>query len=190
MRSCEDTSTEGRTGRASACSLVGRTCCCIRFRISLSNRHALRLPRALREGERIWVMAKMPQAMEIVRGDECFKCLLQLAHTFRRRLGGRELHSDARGRPEHADAGDGRRTKNLPRAAQQTDAVQAGRTRGVHGDHARCFLRAEELFKRLAKVQMNENRLEHYLGAVFPRSDELQKKLFTLNFLYQPVLTI
>jgi hypothetical protein len=52
------------------------------------------------------------------------------------------------------------------------------------------FLRAEELFKRLAKVQMNENRLEHYLGAVFPRSDELQKKLFTLNFLYQPVLTI
>ena len=38
------------------------------------------------------------------------------------------------------------------------------------------FLRAEELFKRLAKVQMNENRLEHYLGAVFLRSDELQKK--------------
>jgi ABC-type histidine transport system ATPase subunit len=25
-------------------------------------------------------MAKMPQAMEIVRGDECFKCLL-LSHT-------------------------------------------------------------------------------------------------------------
>jgi hypothetical protein len=72
---------------------------------------------ALGEGERIWVMAKMPQAMEIVRGDECFKCLLQLAHTFRRRLGGRELHSDARGRPEHADAGDGRRAKSLPCAA-------------------------------------------------------------------------
>jgi phage/plasmid-like protein (TIGR03299 family) len=31
---------------------------------------------ALGEGERIWVMAKMPQAMEIVRGDECFKYLL------------------------------------------------------------------------------------------------------------------
>ena len=37
------------------------------------------------------------------------------------------------GRP----ADDGRRTKSLPRAAQQTDAVQAGRTRGVPGDHAR-----------------------------------------------------
>src|SRR5437763_6606816 len=31
---------------------------------------------ALGEGERIWVMAKMPEAMEIVRGDECFKYLL------------------------------------------------------------------------------------------------------------------
>jgi len=31
---------------------------------------------ALGDGERIWVMAKMPDAMEIVRGDECFKYLL------------------------------------------------------------------------------------------------------------------
>jgi phage/plasmid-like protein (TIGR03299 family) len=31
---------------------------------------------ALGEGERVWVMAKMPDAMEIVRGDECFKYLL------------------------------------------------------------------------------------------------------------------
>jgi phage/plasmid-like protein (TIGR03299 family) len=38
------------------------------------------------------------------------------------------------------------------------------------------FLKAEELFKRLAKVQMIENRLEHYLEAVFPRSDEQKKK--------------
>ena len=31
---------------------------------------------ALGEGERIWVMAKMPGAMEIVPGDECMKHLL------------------------------------------------------------------------------------------------------------------
>ena len=37
------------------------------------------------------------------------------------------------------------------------------------------FLKAEELFKRLAKIQMIEDRLEHYLEAVFPRSEEQQK---------------
>jgi phage/plasmid-like protein (TIGR03299 family) len=31
---------------------------------------------ALGEGERIWVMAKMPEAMQIVPGDECLKYLL------------------------------------------------------------------------------------------------------------------
>jgi hypothetical protein len=31
---------------------------------------------ALGEGERIWVMAKMPEVMKIVPGDECHKYLL------------------------------------------------------------------------------------------------------------------
>lgn len=85
---------------------------------------------ALGEGERIWVMAKMPQAMEIVRGDECFKYLLLSNLTFWRRVGDRKVHYGARRPPGHADAGNERRTKSLLRAAQQTDAIQVGRTRG------------------------------------------------------------
>lgn len=38
------------------------------------------------------------------------------------------------------------------------------------------FLKTEELFKRLAKVQMIEGRLKHYLEAVFPRSDAQKRK--------------
>ena len=33
------------------------------------------------------------------------------------------------------------------------------------------FLKAEECFRRLAKIQMKENRLENYFQAVYPRSE-------------------
>lgn len=131
---------------------------------------------ALGEGERIWVMAKMPQAMEIVRGDECFKYLL-LSNT----------HS-----------GDGSvivKFTAMRVVCQNTlmlameDGQKAYRVRhskqmqfkldelaGFLAITQEVFLKAEELFRRLAKVQMIEDRLEHYLGAVFPRSDEQKKK--------------
>ena len=131
---------------------------------------------ALGEGERIWVMAKMPQAMEIVRGDECFKYLL-LSNT----------HS-----------GDGSvivKFTAMRVVCQNTlmlameDGQKAYRVRhskqmqfkldelaGFLAITQEVFLKAEELFKRLAKVQMIEDRLEHYLEAVFPRSDEQKKK--------------
>ena len=38
------------------------------------------------------------------------------------------------------------------------------------------FLRAEECFRRLAKIQMDEGRLESYFDAVFPRSQSQKKK--------------
>ncbi len=129
----------------------------------------------LGEGERIWVMAKMPEAMKIVRGDECFKYLL-LSNT----------HS-----------GDGSvivKFTTVRVVCQNTlmlameDGRKAYRVR--HSKMMRfrldelaeflaitqqVFLQAEECFKRLAKVHMIDDRLEHYLEAVFPRS-EAQKK--------------
>jgi phage/plasmid-like protein (TIGR03299 family) len=131
---------------------------------------------ALGEGERIWVMAKLPEAMEIVRGDECFKYLL-LSNT----------HS-----------GDGsvivkftamrvvcQNTLMLAlKDGQQSYRVRHSKKMQFKLDELavflaitqEVFLKAEELFKRLAKIHMNENRLEHYLGAVFPRSDEQKSK--------------
>jgi phage/plasmid-like protein (TIGR03299 family) len=131
---------------------------------------------ALGEGERIWVMAKMPQAMEIVRGDECFKYLLL----------------------SNKHSGDGSvivKFTAMRVVCQNTlilameDGQKAYRVRHSKrmqfklDELARflaitqeVFSKAEELFKRLAKVQMIDDRLELYLGAVFPRSDEQKKK--------------
>jgi phage/plasmid-like protein (TIGR03299 family) len=131
---------------------------------------------ALGEGERIWVMAKMPQAMEIVRGDECFKYLLL----------------------SNSHSGDGSvivKFTAMRVVCQNTlmlameDGQKAYRVRhskqmqfkldelaGFLAITQEVFSKAEELFKRLAKVQMTEDRLEHYLGAVFPRSREQKKR--------------
>jgi phage/plasmid-like protein (TIGR03299 family) len=131
---------------------------------------------ALGQGERIWVMAKMPDAMEIVRGDECFKYLL-LSNT----------HS-----------GDGSvivKFTSVRVVCQNTlmmamkDGQKAYRVR--HSKKMqfkltelreflaitqKVFQQAEESFRALAKIQMTGNRLEHYFESVFPRTEPQKKK--------------
>jgi phage/plasmid-like protein (TIGR03299 family) len=130
---------------------------------------------ALGEGERIWVMARMPEAMEIVRGDECFKYLL-LSNT----------HS-----------GDGSvAVKFTPvRVVCQNTLMLAMRDgqKAFRVRHSKLmqfrlrelaeflrltqevFLKAEETFRQMAKIHMIESRLEHYLEAVFPRTTAQKK---------------
>ncbi len=131
---------------------------------------------SLGEGERIWVMAKMPDAMEIVKGDECFKYLL-LSNT----------HS-----------GDGSvivKFTSVRVVCQNTltlameDGQKAYRIR--HSKQMQFKLKelsefmaitkqvyqeAEESFKRLAKVQLTEEKLSHYMEAVFPKTAAQKKK--------------
>ena len=131
---------------------------------------------ALGEGERIWVMAKMPEAMEIVRGDDCYNYLL-LSNT----------HS-----------GDGSvivKFTSVRVVCQNTlmmameDGQKAYRVR--HSklmqfklDELREFLaitqrvfqNAEIVFRRLAQIQMDDGRLNQYLEAVFPRTEGQKKK--------------
>ena len=125
---------------------------------------------ALGEGERIWVMAKMPGAMQIVPGDECLKYLL-LSNT----------HS-----------GDGSvivKFTSVRVVCQNTlmlameDGQKAYRVRHSKKMQFKLeeladflaitqevFLKAEECFRRLAKIQMVEDRLERYFESVFPLS--------------------
>lgn len=130
---------------------------------------------ALGEGERIWVMAKMPGVMAIVRGDECFKYLL-LSNTH---------------------TGEGSVTVKFTTVrvvCQNTlmlameDGQKAYRVR--HSKIMRfrldelaeflaitqeVFTKAEAAFKSLAKVQLGQNRLDQYLEAVFPRTPAQKK---------------
>jgi phage/plasmid-like protein (TIGR03299 family) len=130
---------------------------------------------ALGEGERIWVMAKMPRAMEIVRGDECWKYLL-LSNT----------HS-----------GDGSvivKFTSVRVVCQNTlmlamqDGQKAYRVRHSSLMQFRLkelseflaitqkvYVKAEDDFRRLAQIHMKEDRLEHYFESVFPRT-KAQKK--------------
>jgi len=130
---------------------------------------------ALGEGERIWVMARMPEAMEIVRGDDCFRyLLLSNSHT-----------------------GDGSvivKFSSVRVVCQNTlmlamkDGQKAFRVRHskmmqFRLDELSKFLAvtqevfkvAESLFKQFAMIQMAGDRMEKYLDAVFPRT-KAQKK--------------
>ena len=131
---------------------------------------------ALGEGERIWVMARMPGAMKIVSGDECFKYLL-LSNT----------HS-----------GDGSvivKFTTIRVVCQNTlmlamdDGQKAYRVRhskqmqfkldelaGFLSIIQVIFLKAEEQFKRMARIQMTGSRLNDYFDVVYPRTDNQKKK--------------
>lgn len=131
---------------------------------------------ALGEGERIWVMVKMPKAMEIIRGDECFKYLL-LSNT-------------------HSGEGSVMVKFTTVRVVCQNtlmlameDGQKAYRVRHSKNmqyrldDLARflaiaqtVFQKAEEQFKLLARIHMIGDRLDHYFEAVFPRTPAQKQK--------------
>jgi phage/plasmid-like protein (TIGR03299 family) len=130
---------------------------------------------ALGEGERIWVMARMPEIMEIVRGDECRRyLLLSNSHT-----------------------GDGSvivKFTSVRVVCQNTlmlameDGQKAYRVRHTKQMQFRLeelsqflamtqevFKAAEEYFKLFVKISMTGNRMNEYMDAVFPRT-QIQKK--------------
>lgn len=125
----------------------------------------------LGDGERIWVMARMPDAMQIVPGDECLKYLL-LSNT----------HS-----------GEGSviaKFTSVRVVCQNTlmmameDGQKAYRVRHSKMMSFRLhelaeflaitqevFLKAEECFRRMAKIEMSGDRLDKYFEAVYPRRE-------------------
>jgi phage/plasmid-like protein (TIGR03299 family) len=76
---------------------------------------------ALGDGERIWVMARMPNDIEVVRGDTCQKYLLLSNTHTGRGVRHRQVHGDSSGVPEHADDVPWRRAVGVSRASQQED---------------------------------------------------------------------
>jgi phage/plasmid-like protein (TIGR03299 family) len=125
---------------------------------------------ALGEGERIWVMARMPGAMEIVRGDECFKYLL-LSNTHTGEASVTVKFTSMRVVCENTlimAMQDGQKAYRVRHTKMmQFRLDELARFLAITEE---VFLEAEALFKRLAKVQMTGDRLQHYLEAVIPRN--------------------
>lgn len=131
---------------------------------------------ALGEGERIWVMAKMPGAMQIVPGDECLKYLL-LSNTHSGEGSVIVKFTSVRVVCRNTlmlameDGQKAYRVRHSKKMQFKLDELSSflAITQDV-------FLKAEETFSRLARIQMVGDRLDSYLEAVFPLSAEQKKK--------------
>jgi len=130
---------------------------------------------ALGEGERIWVMAKMPEAMVIVPGDECLKYLL-LSNTHSGNGSVIVKFTSVRVVCQNTlmmAMEDGQKAYRVRHSKQMQ--FKLNELADFLAITQEVFLKAEESFRRLAKIHMKENRLENYFQAVYPRS-EAQKK--------------
>ncbi len=130
----------------------------------------------LGEGERIWVMAKMPEAMEIVPGDECLKYLL-LSNTHSGNGSVIVKFTSERVVCENTlmiAMKDGQKAYRVRHSKQMQ--FKLDELADFLAITQEVFLKAEECFRRLAKIQMKEKRLENYFEAVFPRSEAQKKK--------------
>jgi phage/plasmid-like protein (TIGR03299 family) len=131
---------------------------------------------ALGEGERIWVMAKMPDAMEIVPGDECRKYLL-LSNTHTGEGSVSVKFTSVRVVCQNTlmmameDGQKAYRVRHSKKMQFKLDELAE-----FLAITQEVFLKAEEYFRRLARIKMIEDRLERYFDAVFPRSEAQKKK--------------
>ncbi len=130
---------------------------------------------ALGEGERIWVMAKLPGAMEIVRGDECFKyLLLSNSHTGE----GSVIVKFTSVRVVCQNTltlamEDGQKAYRVRHSKQMQFKLKE--LSDFMAITKRVYQEAEASFRRLAKVQLTEEKLRHYMDAVFPKT-QVQKR--------------
>lgn len=131
---------------------------------------------SLGQGERVWAQARMPDAMQIVRGDECHNYLL-LSNTHTGDGPVSVKFTSVRVVCQNTlmlamDDGQKayivRHSKNmllrLDELAEFLSITQ------------KVFLKAEQEFKRLARVEMVKGRMNKYLETLFPLTEAQKKK--------------
>lgn len=131
---------------------------------------------ALGDGERVWVMARMPEPIEIVRGDDCWRYLLLsnthngegaviVKFTFKRVVCQNTLMIALK---------DGQKAYRVRHSKQMRFRLEElAEFFAITQD---TFLRAASLFKRLAGVKITEARLLQYLEAVFPKTSSQKEE--------------
>ena len=124
----------------------------------------------LGEGERVWVMAKMPDMIQVVRGDECQKyLLLSNTHTgqgsvivkftaIRVVCQNTLMLATDDGQPAFRI----RHSKVMTERLQQISDLIAIATA--------VYKEAATLFQKLAHVQLKKDLLDRYLESVFPKT--------------------
>jgi phage/plasmid-like protein (TIGR03299 family) len=130
----------------------------------------------LGEGERVWVMAKMPDAIQVVRGDECQKyLLLSNTHTgqgavivkftaIRLVCQNTLMLAIKTSQPAFRV----RHSKLMAERLQQVSQLIALAT-AIYSETA-------ELFQTLARVRLKKDLLNRYLDSAFPQTEAQKKK--------------
>jgi phage/plasmid-like protein (TIGR03299 family) len=132
---------------------------------------------ALGAGERVWVMAKMPEVIQVVRGDDCAKYLL-LSNTHSGQGSVIVKFTAVRVVCQNTlmmSLQDGQRAFRVRHSRRMTDRLDE--ISHLIGEINAAYARVAEAFQRFAKVQIkNESMLDEYLSALFPQSPAQQRE--------------
>lgn len=132
---------------------------------------------ALGVGERVWVLAKMPEVIEVVRGDDCNKYLL-LSNTHSGQGSVTVKFTAIRVVCQNTllwALEDGQQAFRVRHSRKMSDRLSDVSTLIAAVNAA--YAQAAQAFAQLARTPIrNEAMLDDYLGALFPRSKAQQKE--------------
>lgn len=131
---------------------------------------------ALGEGERVWVMAKMPDAIQVVRGDECQKYLL-LSNTHTGQGSVIVKFTAIRVVCQNTlmlAMDDGQPAFRVRHSKLMTERLQE--ISDLIATAKAVYAETAELFQELARIQLKRDLLDRYLDSVFPKTAAQKKK--------------
>jgi len=131
---------------------------------------------ALGQGERIWVMGRMPGSMEVVPGDECRRYLL-LSNTHDGQGAIAVKFTPIRVVCENTlmiAMKDGQRAFRVRHSQLMHERLED--VSELIGIARELFDRHAVIFEGLAQVGMTESRLNEYLDRVYPRSEKHRQR--------------
>lgn len=130
----------------------------------------------LGEGERVWVMAKMPDVIRIVEGDECRKYLL-LSNTHTGQGSVIVKFTAIRVVCQNTlmlAMDDGQAAFRVRHSKVMTDRL--GEVADLIAAANAVYAKAAELFRATAKIQLTAEVLSEFLELVFPKSPAQKRK--------------
>jgi len=131
---------------------------------------------SLGQGERVWVQAKMPDAMQIVRGDECDNyLLLSNTHTGEGSVSIKFTSVRVVCQNTLMLAMSGGQKAYIVRHSKNM-LLRLDELAELISIMQKVFLKAEQEFKRLARVEMVKGRMNKYLETLFPITEAQKKK--------------
>ncbi len=131
---------------------------------------------ALGQGERVWIMARMPDPIAVVPGDQCHKYLL-LSNTHTGRGAVTVKFTAVRVVCQNTlilAMEDGQQAFRVRHSKIMTDRLRQI-AELIFVASAVCS-KAAQLFRRLTETKLSDQVLEKYLEFVFPRTDAQKKK--------------